>query len=77
MSIFLDALFPARRRAAFIRQYRFPAELERRLAREHPEWGHGPRERVLEGLRQFFLACHEAQRRCRVGPLGMPSPSAK
>jgi hypothetical protein len=73
MSIILDTLFPGRRRATFIRQYEFPRELDRRLAHEHPGWSTAQRRQVLEGLRQLFLACHEARQRGRRGPLGMPS----
>jgi hypothetical protein len=69
----LDALFPARRRAAFIRDYEFPAELDRRLAAEHPEWSPTQRRQVLDGLREFFLACLAARQRRRGEPLGMPS----
>jgi hypothetical protein len=49
------------RRAAYIRSYRFPAELARRLGVKHPEWPGLQVDATLEGLRTFFLACLTAQ----------------
>jgi hypothetical protein len=61
------------RRGAFIARYRFPAELDRRLAARLPQLDAGQRAQVLEGLRQYFLVVL-ASRRGRISHyLGMPS----
>lgn len=60
------------RRARYIEAFRFPLALEDKLARGHPEWSTAQRREVLEGLRDFFLACLHAQR-AGDAMLGMPS----
>lgn len=37
--------------------------LDRRLAARHPEWTAAHRGMVFEGLRDYFLICHDARRR--------------
>ena len=59
-------------RAAFIQKYAFPAELRNRLQRNHDLSLEGSG-RVLEGLRQYFLACLAAQRSPLARQVGMPS----
>jgi hypothetical protein len=61
-------------RRRFITGYAFPSELRRRLNAAHPDWSFAQIDRVLDGLRAFFLACLAAQSGGRPGPqLGMPS----
>ena len=61
-----------RKRAKFIQQYAFPSELRNKLQRDHAltleQSG-----MVIEGLRQYFLACLSATRIRRKTLLGMPS----
>jgi hypothetical protein len=61
-----------RKRAEFIQRYAFPAELRNRLqaGTDLPLEQSG---RVLEGLRQYFLACLAAQRKPIAKEVGMPS----
>jgi hypothetical protein len=59
-------------RAAYIQKYTFPAELRNRLQRNHDLSLEGSG-RVLEGLRQYFLACLAAQRSPLAKEVGMPS----
>ncbi len=59
-------------RAAYIQKYAFPAELRNRLQRNHDLSLEGSG-RVLEGLRQYFLACLAAQRSPLSKQVGMPS----
>lgn len=59
-------------RAAYIQKYTFPAELRNRLQRNHDLSLEGSG-RVLEGLRQYFLACLAAQRSPLSKEVGMPS----
>ncbi len=59
-------------RAAYIQKYAFPAELRNRLQRNHDLSLEGSG-RVLEGLRQYFLACLAAQRSPLAKEVGMPS----
>lgn len=59
-------------RAAYIHKYTFPAELRNRLQRNHDLTLEGSG-RVLEGLRQYFLACLAAQRSPLSKEVGMPS----
>ena len=59
-------------RAAYIQKYTFPAELRNRLQRNHDLSLEGSG-RVLEGLRQYFLACLAAQRSPIAKEVGMPS----
>jgi hypothetical protein len=61
-----------RARAQFIQRYTFPAELRNRLQRNH-DLSLESSGRVLEGLRQYFLACLSAQRRSIAKEVGMPS----
>lgn len=61
-----------RQRAEFIQRYTFPAELRNRLQRNH-DLSLENSGRVLEGLRQYFLACLSAQRRSIANNVGMPS----
>ena len=59
---------------AFIRAYAFPSELRRRINHQHPDWTFAQIDRVLDGLRQYFLACLRAQLgRPLARSLGMPS----
>ena len=60
------------KRAEFIQRYTFPAELRNRLQRNH-DLSLEASGRVLEGLRQYFLACLAAQRRAIAKEVGMPS----
>jgi hypothetical protein len=62
----------ARKRAEFIQRYAFPAELRNRLQRNH-DLTLESSGRVLEGLRQYFLACLSAQRSAIAKEVGMPS----
>jgi len=59
-------------RAAYIQKYTYPAELRNRLQRNHDLSLEGSG-RVLEGLRQYFLACLAAQRSPLAKEVGMPS----
>jgi hypothetical protein len=59
-------------RAAYIQKYAFPAELRNRLQRNHDLTLEGSG-RVLDGLRQYFLACLAAQRSPLSKEVGMPS----
>ena len=61
-----------RERAQFIQRYAFPPELRNRLQRNH-ELTLESSGRVLEGLRQYFLACLSAQRSPIAKEVGMPS----
>lgn len=61
-------------RRAFVLGYAFPAELRRRIGAGHPEWTFAQIDRVLEALREYFLACLSAQRGHRLArTLGVPS----
>lgn len=59
-------------RAKFIQQYTFPAELRNRLQR-NADLTLEQSGKVLEGLRQYFLACLSAQRSPIAKEVGMPS----
>jgi hypothetical protein len=61
-----------RERAKFVLGYKFPAELRNRL---QARTGIGLEQagRVVEGLRQYFLACLAAQRSPIAKEVGMPS----
>ena len=59
-------------RARFIEKYAFPAELRNQLQRED-ELTLEKSGLVIEGLRQYFLACLAARRRRSRTPVGMPS----
>src|SRR6187402_1586997 len=61
-----------RSRAAFIQGYRFPPELRNRL-QANTGLMLDQSGRVLEGLRQYFLACLAAQRSPISKQVGMPS----
>ena len=61
-----------RERARFIQDYRFPAELRNRL-QANTGLTLEQSGRVLEGLRQYFLACLAAQRKAIAKEVGMPS----
>ena|SRR5688572_17810039 len=61
-----------RERAGFIQQYAFPPELRNRLQRNH-DLSLAASGKVLEGLRQYFLACLAAQRSPLAKEVGMPS----
>lgn len=61
-----------RARAKFIQQYAFPMELRNRLQR-NTGLDLAQSGRVLEGLRQYFLACLSAQRSPIAKEVGMPS----
>jgi len=61
-----------RERAQFIEKYAFPSELRNRLQRNH-DLTLESSGRVLDGLRQYFLACLSAQRRPIAKEVGMPS----
>jgi uncharacterized membrane protein YgcG len=61
-----------RKRAEFIQRYAFPAELRNRL-QSNTGLGLEQSGRVLEGLRQYFLACLAAQRKPIAKEVGMPS----
>src|SRR6185369_8178782 len=61
-----------RTRAKFIQQYAFPAELRNRLQR-NTGLDLAQSGRVLEGLRQYFLACLSAHRSRIAKEVGMPS----
>lgn len=61
------------KRAPFITNYRFPAELSRRFRAQHPELTMEQAARVIEGLRQYFLACLAAQTNGIARQCGMPS----
>ena len=80
--VLVMAILWARRRSrrvlaaqeAFIRAYSFPAELRRRINQHHPGWTFAQIDRVLDGLREYFLACLRAQfGRPLSGSLAMPS----
>jgi len=60
------------KRAEFIQRYAFPPELRARLQRNHDLSLEGSG-RVIEGLRQYFLACLAAQRTPIAKEVGMPS----
>jgi hypothetical protein len=59
-----------RSRARFIEEYAFPPALEKRVRELHPEIADADVAVVLDGLRQWFLACLYAASRQR---LAMPS----
>src|SRR4051812_11778890 len=59
-------------RAAFIQRYSFPSELRAKLQRDHG-FDLAQSGLVLEGLRQYFLACLSAQRGGFSRVVGMPS----
>jgi len=61
-----------RKRAEFIQRYTFPAELRTRL-QSHTGLTLEQSGKVLEGLRQYFLACLAAQRKAIAKEVGMPS----
>ena len=61
-----------RERARFIQGYRFPAELRNRL-QANTGLTLEQSGKVLEGLRQYFLACLAAQRSPIAKEVGMPS----
>lgn len=61
-----------RERAGFIQKYAFPPELRNRLQRNH-DLSLEASGKVLEGLRQYFLACLAAQRSPLAKEVGMPS----
>ena len=61
-----------RKRAEFIQRYGFPAELRNRL-QANTGLTLEQSGRVLEGLRQYFLACLAAQRKAIAKEVGMPS----
>jgi hypothetical protein len=61
-----------RERATFIQKYAFPPELRNRLQRNH-DLSLEASGKVLEGLRQYFLACLAAQRSPLAKEVGMPS----
>ena len=61
-----------RERAEFIQLYRFPPELRNRL-QANTGLTLEQSGRVLEGLRQYFLACLAAQRKPIAKEVGMPS----
>jgi hypothetical protein len=61
-----------RARARFIQQYAFPPELRNRLQRNH-DLSLEASGKVVEGLRQYFLACLSAQRSPLAKEVGMPS----
>ena len=61
-----------KKRAEFIQRYAFPPELRNRLQRNHELSLEGSG-RVIEGLRQYFLACLAAQRKAIAKEVGMPS----
>jgi hypothetical protein len=61
-------------RAEFILRYAFPDELRRRIVDLYPTWTPRQIDLVLEGLRQFMLACLDSQSgRGIAGTVGMPS----
>lgn len=59
-------------RAGFIQRYSFPAELRNRLQRD-TGLDLAQSGQILEGLRQYFLACLSAQRSRIAREVGMPS----
>jgi hypothetical protein len=61
-----------RRRAEFIQHYAFPPELRNRL-QANTGLTLEQSGKVLEGLRQYFLACLAAQRKPIAKEVGMPS----
>jgi len=61
------------RRAAFITKYAFPHELASKVHEAYPALGDGEVRQVLEGLRQFFLACLAAEGHRVARHVGMPS----
>ena len=61
-----------RKRAEFIQRYSFPSELRNRL-QANTGLTLEQSGRVLEGLRQYFLACLAAQRKAIAKEVGMPS----
>jgi len=60
-------------RTMFIAAYRFPAELSRRFHAKHPRLAPDKVALVLEGLRQYFLACLRARDHAIAKQCGMPS----
>ena len=61
------------KRARFISEYRFPGELSRRFREKYPALTMEQAALVLEGLRQYFLACLNAQGNKIARQVGMPS----
>ena len=61
-----------KKRAEFIQRYAFPPELRNRL-QANTGLTLEQSGRVLEGLRQYFLACLAAQRKAIAKEVGMPS----
>lgn len=64
---------PSASRVRFISNYAFPAELERRVLALHPELDADRVRIVIEGLRQYFLACLTAWTGGIARHVGMPS----
>jgi hypothetical protein len=62
-----------RRRGKFIRAYVFPAALAERICEEHPDVSPDDVPVVLDGLREFFLACLSAEDGGIARNVGMPS----
>jgi hypothetical protein len=67
--IFATNLILKRRRRRFIERYEFPAPLADKLRKHHPQLREHEVEQVLDGLRQWFLACFLADGEM----IGMPS----
>jgi hypothetical protein len=61
------------RRAAYITKYDFPKELATKIWAKYPGLTQSGVRQVLEGLRQFFLACLAAQGHSIARHVGMPS----
>ena len=64
------------RRIGFIRGYRFPDPVRHGIAARHPQWQEAQIDRVLEALREFFIACTLPRRRRIAQYVGMPSKAA-
>lgn len=60
-------------RANFIDGYEFPPELSQRVHVLHPQFTHDQVGMVMDGLRQYFLACLGAQTHGIAKQCGMPS----
>lgn len=61
------------KRAKFIAAYAFPAQLRHRIRKHYPALPDRQLAMVLEGLRQYFLACLSAQGHGLARHVGMPS----
>jgi hypothetical protein len=61
------------RRAAYITSYAFPKELAAKVGAKYPALTDGEIKQVLEGLRQFFLACLKSEGHRFARHVGMPS----